>query len=56
MESIPYDKRPGKIWFNGEPVNWSDVKIHVFPELIVSDTDVETIKRCSIMYRDKETL
>ncbi len=29
MESIPYDKRSGKIWFNGEPVNWSDVKIHV---------------------------
>jgi len=29
MESIPYDKRSGKIWFNGESVNWSDVKIHV---------------------------
>ena len=29
MESIPYDKRSGKIWFNGEPVNWTDVKIHV---------------------------
>ena len=29
MESIPYDKRSGKIWFNGEPVSWSDVKIHV---------------------------
>ena len=29
MESIPYDKRSGKIWFDGEPVNWSDVKIHV---------------------------
>ena len=29
MESIPYDKRSGKIWFNGKPVNWSDVKIHV---------------------------
>ena len=29
MESIPYDKRSGKIWFNGEPINWSDVKIHV---------------------------
>ena len=29
MESIPYDKRSGKIWFNGEPINWSEVKIHV---------------------------
>jgi branched-chain amino acid aminotransferase len=29
MESIPFDKRSGKIWFNGESINWSDVKIHV---------------------------
>ena len=29
MEPIPFDKRSGKIWFDGEPVNWSDVKIHV---------------------------
>jgi len=29
MESIPYDKRSGKIWFNGAPINWSEVKIHV---------------------------
>ena len=29
METIPYDKRSGKIWFNGKPINWSDVKIHV---------------------------
>ena len=29
MESIPYDKRSGKIWFDGKSVNWSDVKIHV---------------------------
>jgi len=29
MESIPFDKRSGKIWFNGQLVNWSDVKIHV---------------------------
>ena len=29
METIPFDKRSGKIWFNGEPTNWSDVKIHV---------------------------
>ena len=26
---IPYDKRSGKIWYNGKLVNWSDVKIHV---------------------------
>ena len=29
MESVPYDKRSGKIWFDGKPVNWSDVQIHV---------------------------
>ena len=29
MESIPYDKRSGKIWFNGAPIDWSEVKIHV---------------------------
>ena len=29
MESIPYDKRSGKIWFNGALINWSEVKIHV---------------------------
>ncbi len=29
MEPIPFDKRSGKIWFNGELINWSDVKIHV---------------------------
>jgi len=29
MEPIPFDKRSGKIWFNGKPIDWSDVKIHV---------------------------
>ena len=29
MEPIPFDKRSGKIWFNGAPKNWSEVKIHV---------------------------
>ena len=29
MEPIPFDKRSGKIWFNGKPINWNDVKIHV---------------------------
>ena len=29
MESIPYDKRIGKIWFNGETVNWADANIHI---------------------------
>ena len=26
---IPYDKRTGKIWYNGELVDWSEVKVHV---------------------------
>ena len=29
MEMIPYDKRAGKIWFNGKAVNWEDAQIHV---------------------------
>ena len=29
METIPFDKRSGKIWFNDELINWADVKIHV---------------------------
>ena len=29
MEPIPFDKRSGKIWFNGRAINWADVKIHV---------------------------
>jgi branched-chain amino acid aminotransferase len=29
MESIPYDKRSGKIWFNGKTVNWAEANIHV---------------------------
>ena len=26
---IPYDKRDGKIWYNGELVEWQDAKFHV---------------------------
>ena len=29
MESVPYDKRSGKIWFNGKTVNWKDANIHI---------------------------
>ena len=29
MESIPYDKRSGKIWFNGDTVDWKDANIHI---------------------------
>ena len=29
MEMIPYDKRSGKIWFNGVAVNWEDAQVHV---------------------------
>ena len=29
MESIPYDKRSGKIWFNGETLDWNKANIHV---------------------------
>ena len=26
---IPYDKREGKIWYNGDLVDWQEVKLHV---------------------------
>ncbi len=26
---IPFDKRQGYIWYNGEFVNWQDAKVHV---------------------------
>ncbi len=29
MEIIPFDDRDGKIWFNGEMVEWRDAKTHV---------------------------
>ena len=29
MESVPYDKRTGKIWFNGKEVDWKDANIHI---------------------------
>jgi branched-chain amino acid aminotransferase len=29
MEIVPYDKRSGKIWYNGTNVDWSDAQIHI---------------------------
>jgi len=29
MDSIPYDKRTGKIWFNSKTVDWADANIHI---------------------------
>ena len=29
MESVPYDKRSGKIWFNGDTVDWANANIHI---------------------------
>ncbi|MFL2889864.1 MAG: branched-chain amino acid aminotransferase [Pelagibacteraceae bacterium] len=29
METIPYDKRSGKLWFNGKTIEWGNAKIHV---------------------------
>ena len=29
MESIPYDKRSGKIWFNGNTLDWKNANIHI---------------------------
>ena len=24
MENVPYDKRQGKIWYNGKNIDWKD--------------------------------
>ena len=29
MENVPYDKRSGKIWFNGKMVDWAKANIHI---------------------------
>jgi len=29
MENVPYDKRSGKIWFNGQAIDWAKANIHV---------------------------
>ena len=29
MEIIPYDKRSGKIWFNGDNVEWNKAQVHL---------------------------
>ena len=29
MESIPYAKRSGKSWFNGQTIDWADANIHI---------------------------
>ena len=29
MESVPYDKRTGKIWFNNQTVDWANANIHI---------------------------
>ena len=29
METIPYDKRSGIIWFYGNFVDWQETKVHV---------------------------
>ena len=29
MENVPYDKRQGKIWYNGNTVDWKDANLHI---------------------------
>ena len=59
MESVPYDKRSGKIWFNGEPIDWSKVKIHVLSHGLhyascvfegERDYDGEIFKLCLVIF------
>ncbi len=34
MESVPYDKRSGKIWYNGKTVDWADANLCFLIEAI----------------------
>ena len=29
MDLLPFDKRSGKIWFNGEKIEWANAKVHI---------------------------
>ena len=29
MENVPYDKRQGKIWYNGNTIDWKDANLHI---------------------------
>ena len=29
MENVPYDKRQGKIWYNGKNIEWKDANLHI---------------------------
>ena len=29
MDLLPFDKRSGKIWFNGEKTEWINAKVHI---------------------------
>ena len=29
MENVPYDKRQGKIWYNGKNIDWKDANLHI---------------------------
>ena len=35
MDIIPFDDRDGKIWFNGEMVEWRDAKTHVLNHVYI---------------------
>ena len=29
MEPVPFDKRSGKIWYNGKLVDWKEANLHI---------------------------
>ena len=47
MESIPYDKRSGKIWFNGKTVDWADAseELGIDPRQFLQDLESAAVKK-----------
>jgi branched-chain amino acid aminotransferase len=45
MEPVPFDKRSGKIWYNGKLVDWKEANLHILIKILlyVSFIDISTL-------------
>ena len=56
---IPFDKREGKIWYNGDLVQWQDAKLHVishglhYASLVFEDLEFMKVK--FLNYKNTQT-
>ncbi|MDP6389933.1 MAG: branched-chain amino acid aminotransferase [Alphaproteobacteria bacterium] len=46
MDMIPFDNRPGHIWFDGEMLPWADAKVHVLSHALHYASAVFEGERC----------